>query len=99
MTTSPHATWTPNPDRAGVTLALGSGATTAAETFWYVLGCIYFGSSYLMKVPVKKALAEYGLVEQTGAEKFWYVIMNVFGLGAGYFSKVIIKKALSEVRL
>lgn len=99
MTSSPHATWTPNPDRTGSTLALGAGATTAAESFWYVLGCIYFGASYLAKVPVKKALAEYGLVELTGAEKFWYVAENVFGFGSGYFSKVIIKKALSEVRL
>lgn len=56
-----------------------------------------FGAAYLSKVPVKKALAEYGLVEMTAAEKFWYVVENI-ALASGYFSKVIIKKALAEVR-
>ncbi|MFD4629431.1 hypothetical protein ACFVYR_07080 [Streptomyces sp. NPDC058284] len=32
----------------------------------------------------------------TGAEKFWYVVMNI-AFGSGYLSKVITKKALSEV--
>jgi hypothetical protein len=59
--------------------------------------CIGFGAAYLSKVPVKKALAEYGLVEMTTAEKFWYVVENIAFAG-GYFSKVIIKKALAEVR-
>jgi hypothetical protein len=80
-----------------MTQELRQGNPTTAEAFWYVLGCIAFGASYFAKVPVKKALSEYGLVELTGAEKFWYVLMNI-GLGAGYFSKVIIKKALAEVR-
>ncbi|MET8133735.1 MULTISPECIES: hypothetical protein [unclassified Streptomyces] len=75
---------------------LGQGSTTSAEKFWYILGCIYFGAAYMQKVPVKKALSEYGLVEMTGAEKFWYVIQCIF-FGAGYFAKVTIKKALSEV--
>ena len=78
-------------------LQLGNGETTSAEKFWYVLGCIYFGAAYFAKVPVKKALSEYGLVEMTGAEKFWYVVQNIF-FGSGYLSKVIYKKALSEVR-
>ncbi|MET7451644.1 hypothetical protein ABZT03_07065 [Streptomyces sp. NPDC005574] len=76
---------------------LGQGNTTSWEKFWYILGCIYFGAAYLQKVPVKKALSEYGLVEMTGAEKFWYVVLCIF-FGAGYFGKVTIKKALSEVR-
>ncbi|OEU89933.1 hypothetical protein AN215_09805 [Streptomyces abyssalis] len=54
------------------------------------------GASYFAKVPAKKALSEYGLIEMTGAEKFWYVLMNV-ALGSGYLAKVITKKALSEV--
>jgi hypothetical protein len=76
---------------------LGRGATTAWERIWYILGCLYFGASYLSKVPVKKALSEYGLVQLTGAEQFWYVLECIL-FGAGYFSKVIIKKALSEVQ-
>ncbi|MEV8033801.1 hypothetical protein ACFYW8_31420 [Streptomyces sp. NPDC002742] len=76
---------------------LGQGSTTSAEKFWYILGCIYFGAAYMQKVPVKKALSEYGLVEMTGAEKFWYVVQCIF-FGAGYLSKVTIKKALSEVQ-
>ncbi|MGW5235197.1 hypothetical protein ACWEQU_23575 [Streptomyces nodosus] len=76
---------------------LGQGTSTSWEKFWYVLGCIYFGAAYLQKVPVKKALSEYGLVEMTGAEKFWYVIQCIL-FGSGYFAKVVIKKALSEVR-
>ena len=76
---------------------LGQGHTTTSEAFWYVLGCLAFGASYLAKVPAKKALSEYGLVERTHAEKFWYVVLNI-ALGSGYLSKVITKKALSEVR-
>ena len=76
---------------------LGAGVTTTAEAFWYILMCIWFGAAYLAKVPVKKALAEYGLVEMTAAEKFWYVVENI-AFASGYFSKVVIKKALSEVR-
>ncbi len=41
---------------------------TAAERFWYVLGCIMLGAAYLQKVPVKRALADFGLVEMTSAE-------------------------------
>ncbi|WP_329137882.1 hypothetical protein OG552_28950 [Streptomyces sp. NBC_01476] len=76
---------------------LGRGTTTTWERFWYVLGCIYFGAAYFQKVPVKKALSEYGLATLTGAEKFWYVVECIF-FGAGYFAKTTIKKALSEVQ-
>ncbi len=69
---------------------------TAAEQFWYVLGCIAFGAAYLQKVPVKKALSDYGLVEMTAAEKFWYVLGCIF-FGAAYFMKVPVAKALSEL--
>ncbi|MEU3794580.1 hypothetical protein [Streptomyces fructofermentans] len=76
---------------------LGQGTTTSWEKFWYILGCIYLGAAYFQKVPVKKALSEYGLVEMTSAEKFWYVVQCIL-FGFGYFAKVTIKKALSEVR-
>lgn len=33
-------------------------AMTGAEHFWYILGCIAFGSAYFMKVPVAEALSE-----------------------------------------
>jgi hypothetical protein len=69
---------------------------TAAESFWYVLQCVYFGAGYFAKVPVKKALAEAGLTEMTGAEQFWYVLQCI-AFGAGYLAKVPVKKALSEM--
>ena len=69
---------------------------TAAESFWYVLGCIGFGAMYFAKVPVKKALSEAGLAQMTSAEQFWYVLMCI-GFGAGYFAKLPAKKALSEM--
>jgi hypothetical protein len=69
---------------------------TSAETFWYILQCVYFGAGYLSKVPVKKALVEVGLVDAlTSAETFWYVVECIC-FGGGYLMKVIIKKALSE---
>jgi hypothetical protein len=71
---------------------------TAAESFWYVLGCIGFGAMYFAKVPVKKALSEAGLARMTGAEQFWYVL-QCMAFGAGYFAKVPVKKSLSEVAL
>lgn len=69
---------------------------TAAEQFWYVLGCVAFGAAYLQKVPVKKALSDYGLVEMTAAESFWYVLGCV-AFGAAYFMKIPVAKALSEL--
>jgi hypothetical protein len=75
--------------------SLGRLRLTAAESFWYVLGCIAFGGMYFAKVPVKKALSEAGLAEMTSAEQFWYVLQCV-AFGAGYFAKVPVKKALTE---
>jgi hypothetical protein len=69
---------------------------TAAESFWYVLGCISFGAMYLAKVPAKKALSEVGLAQMTSAERFWYVLQCV-AFGAGYLAKVPLKKALTEI--
>jgi hypothetical protein len=69
---------------------------TAAESFWYTLGCVWFGAMYLAKVPAKKALCEAGLAQMTSAERCWYVV-QCFALGAGYLLKVPLKKALSEV--
>jgi hypothetical protein len=69
---------------------------TAAESFWYVLGCIAFGGMYFAKVPVKKALSEAGLAEMTGAERLWYVLQCI-AFGAGYFAKIPVKKALTEM--
>jgi hypothetical protein len=69
---------------------------TAGESFWYMLGCVWFGAMYLAKVPAKKALSEAGLAQLTRAEQFWYVI-SCIAFGAGYLVKVPLKKALSEV--
>lgn len=85
------------PPQAPVRYTARKIAMTGAEAFWYVVGNIAFGASYMCKVPVKKALVDYGLVpELTGAEQFWYVVMNIF-FGAGYLAKVITSKALSEM--
>jgi hypothetical protein len=72
-------------------------AMTGAEAVWYVMQCIAFGAGYFCKIPVKKALVDWGLLaELTGAEQFWYVLMNI-GFGSGYFAKVIVSKALSDL--
>jgi hypothetical protein len=69
---------------------------TAAESFWYLLGCMAFGAMYLAKVPAKKALAEAGLARMTSAERFWYRVQCV-AFGAGYLAKLPVKQALSEM--
>jgi hypothetical protein len=66
------------------------------EGIWYVIQCIPVGAGYFAKIPVKKALQDYGLVEMTGAERFWYVLQCI-AFGAGYFAKIPASKALSEL--
>jgi|HubBroStandDraft_3_1064219.scaffolds.fasta_scaffold165374_2 hypothetical protein len=78
-----------------MTTVLRTARLSAAESFWYLVGCIGFGMMYLAKVPVKKALAEAGLAEMTSAERFWYRVQCV-ALGAGYLAKIPVKKALNE---
>ena len=70
---------------------------TAAEQFWYVLMNIGFGAGYFAKIPGKKALNDFGLVEMTAAEKFWYVMMCI-PMGAAYFAKVPVAKAITEMQ-
>jgi hypothetical protein len=70
---------------------------SAAEAFWYILGCIALGANYFAKIPVKKALTEAGQTHLSAAEKFWYVI-ECIAFGSGYFAKVVVKKALSEAQ-
>jgi hypothetical protein len=69
---------------------------TAAEKFWYILGCMAFGAAYFSKIPVKAALRDYGMATMTGAESFWY-ILGCLAFGGAYFKKVSVKKALSEL--
>ena len=69
---------------------------TSAQRFWYVVQCIAFGAGYFMKIPPKKALADYGMAQLTPAEEFWYTVQCIF-LGAGYFAKIPTAKALSEM--
>jgi hypothetical protein len=70
---------------------------TAVEQFWYVLMCISFGAGYLAKLPVKKALSDFGLAEMTDAEKFWYVLMCI-PFGAAYLVKVPAAKAIEQMQ-
>jgi hypothetical protein len=72
-------------------------ALTTWEGFWYVLMCIGFAYGYFAKVPVKKALQDFGLTKMTSAEEFWYVLMCVLFFGAAYFAEVPVAKALSEL--
>jgi hypothetical protein len=69
---------------------------TAAESFWYTLGCVWFGAMYLAKVPAKKALSEAGLIQMTSAERSWYVVQCI-AFGSGFLLKVPLKKAISEI--
>jgi len=73
-------------------------ALTSWEGIWYVLQCIAFGAGYFAKVPVKKALQDFGLAEMTSGERTWYVLMCI-PFGAGYFAKIASAKALTEVAL
>ena len=61
-----------------------------------MLGCIAFGAMYFCKVPAKKALADAGICEMTGAEKFWYVLQGI-AFGTGDFAKLPVAKTLSEI--
>ena len=76
--------------------AVRKAGLTAAEKFWYVLGCIWFGAMYFAKIPSKKALADFGMAELSAAESFWYVLMCIW-FGAGYFAKIPTAKAISEL--
>ena len=67
---------------AGLPAAPQAGSTgktgfTSAERFWYLLGNIALGAMYLRKVPAKKAMSEFGLVEMTSGEKTWYTILCI----------------------
>lgn len=81
---------------SNVSGAIRKTALTTWEGIWYVLQCIAFGAGYFGKVPVKKALQDFGLVEMTGAEHVWYIIQCI-AFGAGYFAKIPTAKALSEL--
>jgi len=78
--------------QAGATAKTGF---TSAEGFWYLLGNIALGAMYLRKVPAKKAMSEFGLVEMTSGEQTWYTILCIL-CGAGYFAKLPVAKAISE---
>jgi len=82
--------------KSGAANVVKKAALTAWEGIWYVIMCIGFGAGYFAKVPVKKAMSDFGPCEMTGAEHFWYVLMCI-GFGAGYFAKIPVVKALSEL--
>jgi hypothetical protein len=76
--------------------AVKKAALTTWEGIWYVMMNIAFGAGYFAKIPSKKAMSDFGLLEMTSAESFWYVLFNIF-FGAGYFAKIPVAKALSEL--
>jgi hypothetical protein len=86
----------PPPPPQQLIRAVNKVSLTAAEKFWYVLGCISFGAAYFAKIPAKKALSDFGMAELTGAEAFWYVLQCI-AFGAGYFAKLPTAKAISEL--
>ena len=69
---------------------------TAAERFWYILGCIPMGAMYFAKIPSKKALADFGMAELTAAESFWYVLMCI-AFGGGLFREDPDGEGVSEL--
>jgi hypothetical protein len=69
---------------------------TSAQQVWYILHNIYFGMGYLAKVPAKKALEDFGMLQLNSTEQFWYTLECIF-FGAGYFAKLPTAKALSEM--
>lgn len=71
-------------------------ALTAWQGFWWVLMNVWFGTGYLSKVPIKKAMQDFGLVEMTEAERIWYVVMCI-PFGAAYFAKIPAARALSQI--
>jgi hypothetical protein len=79
-----------------VSAAARKTALTTWEGIWYLIMCIPTGGAYFAKIPVKKALQDFGFTEMTGAEQVWYVIMCI-AFGAGYFAKIPMAKALSEL--
>jgi hypothetical protein len=76
--------------------AMRKVALTTWEGIWHVPGCIALGGAYFQKIPAKRAMADFGLCELTGAEHFWYVLQCVM-FGWGYFAKIPVAKALSEL--
>jgi hypothetical protein len=92
----PQPAYEPPPPQQQFTRAVNKVSLTAAEKFWYVLGCISFGAAYFAKIPAKKALSDFGMAELTGAEGFWYVLQCI-AFGAGYFAKLPTAKAISEL--
>ena len=76
--------------------AVRKTALTTWEGIWYILMCVWFGAGYFAKIPAKKAMEDFGLVELTSAERFWYVIQCIL-FGSGYFAKIPTAKALSEL--
>jgi hypothetical protein len=83
------------PQQAGPRGPYATGLTSAQQV-WYVLHCIYFGMGYLMKVPAKKALEDFGMLQLNSTEQFWYTVECIF-FGWGYFAKLSTAKALSEM--
>ncbi len=69
---------------------------TSAERLVLCSGNIALGATYLRKVPAKKAMSEFGLVEMTSGERTWYTILCIL-FGAGYFAKLPVAKAISEM--
>lgn len=110
ITTTPSLSYTPPMVPAANAPMIPPGRTPAAraaavarktalttwEGIWYVLMCVAFAGGYFAKIPAKKALQDFGLVEMTSAEGFWYVLMCL-AFGGGYFAKIPTAKALSEL--
>ncbi len=64
----------PPSQRAALPHAPGTGPARlvlkAAEQFWYVVPCLWFGAGHLSKLPTKRALCDAGVASMTSAENF-----------------------------
>jgi hypothetical protein len=69
---------------------------TTWESVAYAAMNLALAAGYLRKVPAKKAMQDFGLVELTAAEQAFYLAQCAF-FGAGYFAKIPTAKALAEL--
>ncbi len=104
VTQGPESMPSPEPSHQANRGLVGRGsgvvrktALTTWEGIWYLIQNIYFGSGYLAKVPVKKAMQDFGLIEMTEGERTWYIVLCIC-FGAGYFAKIPTAKALLELQ-
>jgi hypothetical protein len=57
--------------------AAGATGFTSAERFWYLLGNIALGATYLRKIPATTALSDFGLARLNDTAGAWCTILCI----------------------